>query len=50
MIFLRITIDSAVCSGKPWIMGLRFPVARLIDEALRCAAQLADGETIEFAQ
>ena len=68
MQFTRITIDPAVCTGKPCIRGLRFPVARLlgllaagetreqilaaypylepgdIDEALRYAAYLADGE------
>ena len=26
----RITIDPSVCTGKPWIRGLRFPVARLL--------------------
>ncbi|MGE5271427.1 MAG: DUF433 domain-containing protein [Thiohalocapsa sp.] len=26
----RITIDPAVCTGKPCIGGLRFPVARLL--------------------
>lgn len=30
MIFPRITIDPAVCTGKPCIRGLRFPVARLL--------------------
>jgi uncharacterized protein (DUF433 family) len=30
MAFSRITIDPAVCSGKPCIRGLRFPVARLL--------------------
>ena len=30
MTFTRITIDSAVCTGKPCIRGLRFPVARLL--------------------
>ena len=28
--FTRITIDPAVCTGKPCIRGLRFPVARLL--------------------
>jgi uncharacterized protein (DUF433 family) len=28
--FDRITIDPAVCTGKPCIRGLRFPVARLL--------------------
>lgn len=30
MTFARITIDPQVCSGKPCIRGLRFPVARLL--------------------
>jgi uncharacterized protein (DUF433 family) len=40
MTFARITIDSAVCTGKPCIRGLRFPVARLL-------GLLAAGETPE---
>jgi uncharacterized protein (DUF433 family) len=30
MTFTRITIDPGVCTGKPCIRGLRFPVARLL--------------------
>jgi uncharacterized protein (DUF433 family) len=30
MTFTRITIDPEVCTGKPCIRGLRFPVARLL--------------------
>jgi len=30
MTFSRITVDPAVCAGKPCIRGLRFPVARLL--------------------
>jgi uncharacterized protein (DUF433 family) len=30
MVFTRITIDPEVCTGKPCIRGLRFPVARLL--------------------
>lgn len=30
MAFERITIDPRVCTGKPCIRGLRFPVARLL--------------------
>jgi hypothetical protein len=30
MTFERITINPAVCTGKPCIRGLRFPVARLL--------------------
>ena len=36
----RITVDPAVCTGKPCIGGLRFPVARLL-------GLLAAGETRE---
>ncbi|HEX3882521.1 MAG TPA: DUF433 domain-containing protein [Stellaceae bacterium] len=38
MNFARITVDPAVCTGKPCIRGLRFPVARLL-------GLLAAGET-----
>lgn len=40
MTFTRITIDPAVCTGKPCIRGLRFPVARLL-------GLMAAGETRE---
>jgi uncharacterized protein (DUF433 family) len=40
MKFERITIDPAICTGKPCIRGLRFPVARLL-------GLLAAGETRE---
>ncbi len=30
MTFDRITIDPQICTGKPCIRGLRFPVARLL--------------------
>jgi uncharacterized protein (DUF433 family) len=36
----RITVDPAVCTGKPCIRGLRFPVSRLL-------GLLASGETRE---
>ena len=36
----RITIDPAICSGKPCIRGMRFPVSRLL-------GLLAAGETRE---
>jgi uncharacterized protein (DUF433 family) len=36
----RITVDPAVCTGKPCIRGLRFPVSRLL-------GLLASGETKE---
>lgn len=36
----RITIDPAICTGKPCIRGKRFPVARLL-------GLLAAGETRE---
>ncbi|MFH1737781.1 MAG: DUF433 domain-containing protein [bacterium] len=40
MKFERITIDLAVCTGKPCIRELRFPVSRLL-------GLLASGETRE---
>jgi len=40
MKFERITVDPAVCTGKPCIRGLRFPVSRLL-------GLLAAGETRE---
>ena len=40
MKFERITVDPGVCTGKPCIRGLRFPVSRLL-------GLLASGETKE---
>ncbi|PSO32621.1 hypothetical protein C7G41_04725 [Bradyrhizobium sp. MOS002] len=40
MVFARITMDPALCTGKACIRGLRFPVARLL-------GLLAVGETRE---
>jgi uncharacterized protein (DUF433 family) len=40
MKFGRITLDPGVCTGKPCIRGLRFPVSRLL-------GLLASGETKE---
>lgn len=40
MTFQRITVDPEICSGKPCIRGLRFPVSRLL-------GLLAAGETPE---
>ncbi len=40
MKFKRITIDPQICTGKPCIRGLRFPVSRLL-------GLLAAGETKE---
>lgn len=40
MKFSRITLDPTVCTGKPCIRGLRFPVSRLL-------GLLAAGETKE---
>lgn len=40
MRFTRITIDPNVCTGKPCIRGLRFPVSRVL-------GLLASGETKE---
>jgi uncharacterized protein (DUF433 family) len=38
MRFERVTVDPNVCTGKPCIRGLRFPVSRLL-------GLLASGET-----
>ena len=40
MTLTRITFDPAVCTGKPCIRGLRFPMARLL-------GLMAAGETRE---
>jgi uncharacterized protein (DUF433 family) len=40
MKFERITIDPKVCTGKPCIRGLRFPLSRLL-------GLLASGESKE---
>lgn len=40
MKFQRISIDPNVCSGKPCVRGLRFPVSRLL-------GLLASGESRE---
>lgn len=40
MVHDRITVDPAICTGKPCIRGMRFPVARLL-------GLLAAGETRE---
>lgn len=40
MKFERITVNPNVCTGKPCIRGLRFPVSRLL-------GLLASGETKE---
>lgn len=40
MLLERITVDPQVCTGKPCIRGLRFPVSRLL-------GLLAAGETRE---
>ena len=40
MTFERITVDPQVCSGKPYVRGLRFPVSRVL-------GLLAAGETRE---
>ncbi|SDR49937.1 Uncharacterized conserved protein, DUF433 family [Rhizobiales bacterium GAS113] len=55
MTFTRITIDPAVCTGKPCIRGLRFPVARLLGlmasggtrEVLKAYPYLEDGDIDE---
>jgi uncharacterized protein (DUF433 family) len=40
MKFQRITIDPNICTGKPCIRGLRFPISRLL-------GLMASGETKE---
>ncbi len=40
MKFERITADPKICTGKPCVRGLRFPVSRLL-------GLLASGETRE---
>ncbi len=40
MKFERITVDPSVCTGKPCIRGLRFPISRLL-------GLLASGESKE---
>jgi uncharacterized protein (DUF433 family) len=40
MKFERITVDPTVCTGKPCIRGLRFPLSRLL-------GLLASGESRE---
>jgi uncharacterized protein (DUF433 family) len=40
MKFERITVDPSVCTGKPCIRGLRFPLSRLL-------GLLASGESKE---
>ncbi|MBV8825305.1 MAG: DUF433 domain-containing protein [Bradyrhizobiaceae bacterium] len=56
MTFTRITIDPTVCTGKPCIRGMRFPVARLLgllaagatrDEILRGYPYLEPGDIDE---
>jgi len=39
-LLFRITIDSAVCHGKPCIRGLRYPVESILE-------YLAGGDTVE---
>jgi uncharacterized protein (DUF433 family) len=36
MMFGRITVDPTICTGKPCIRGLRFPVARLLGLLASC--------------
>ncbi|WLT39313.1 DUF433 domain-containing protein [Synechocystis sp. B12] len=40
MLLQRITIDSAICHGKPCIRGLRYPVENILE-------LLSSGMTIE---
>jgi uncharacterized protein (DUF433 family) len=57
MRFERITVDPRVCTGKPCIRGLRFPVSRLLGllasgqtrETILRACPYLQGEDIEEA-
>lgn len=47
----RITIDPAICHGKPVIRGLRYPVEtilELLSSGMSAADILADYEDLEF--
>ena len=46
MAFARITVDPAVCTGKPCIRGLRFPVSRLL--GLLAAGETREGIAAEY--
>jgi len=46
MKFERITVDPAVCTGKPCIRGMRFPVARLL--GLLAAGEPRDKILIDY--
>ena len=46
MVFSRITIDPSVCTGKPCIRGLRFPVARLL--GLMAAGETRDAILVAY--
>lgn len=41
MKFERITVDPSVCTGKPCIRGLRFPISRLL--GLMASGESKDG-------
>ena len=41
MKFERITVDPSVCTGKPCIRGLRFPISRLL--GLMASGENKDG-------
>ena len=46
----RITIDPAVCHGKPCVRGLRYPVERLLDllnSGMTIGDVLADYEDLQ---
>jgi len=48
----RITIDPAVCHGKPCVRGLRYPVEALLEllsSGMTTAEILADYEDLEQA-
>ena len=49
-LFSRITIDPAICHGKPCVRGLRYPVEMLLDllsSGMTADEILADYEDLE---
>lgn len=48
----RITIDPAICHGKPTVRGLRYPVETLLEllsSGMSAEEILADYEDLEYA-
>jgi uncharacterized protein (DUF433 family) len=57
MTFTRITVDPAICTAKPCIRGMRFPVTRLLGlldagetrEQILCAYPYLETDDIDEA-